>query len=110
MSFLEGVEGTHFPLLPQEILVRAEARSGLGTRATGRAPEGGGFSGPFPGLLPQEPPPPAGPFLPSPPRGTSSGSRSREQLCLQTSRGRAGVRPRPAGAGSPQAFGGVPGP
>lgn len=109
MSFLEGVEGTRFPLLPQEILVRAGARSGLGTRARGRAPEGGGFSGPS-GLLPQEPPPPAGPFLPSPPRGTSSGSRSREQLCLQTSQGRAGVRPRPAGARPPPAFGGVPGP
>lgn len=115
MSFLEGVEGTRFPLLPQEILVRAGARFGLGARARGRPPEVGVVLRAFSELPPGSLRPLPAPSCPRPravyPCGLiSSGSRALEQLCLQTSRGRAGVRPSPAGARPPQAFGGVPGP
>ena len=86
----------------------AEARSGLRERdwRWGQPLEVGWLGAVVFGPLPELPPPPAGSFLLSPPLDvtcglTSSVSRALEQLCLQTSPGRAGVCPCPAGAWYP---------
>lgn len=63
------VWGSPFPAAPGEILGRAGARSELGARAGGDRRRG--VFGSSPELLVPEPPPPAGPFLPSPPRGVA---------------------------------------
>lgn len=66
MSFLEGVEGTRFPLLPTRF------RCVLGARAWGPGPGAAAGEGGSRGLRPScLRPPPAGPFLPSPPRGVA---------------------------------------
>lgn len=110
------VWGSLFPAAPRETLGRAGTRSGLDVRTRGRPPLGawgGAVFGPRLELGAREPPPPAGPFLPSPPRGVALVASLPavpglwNQLCLQTSPGRAGVRPRPAGARPPLASGGV---
>lgn len=50
VSFLEGVEGTRFPLLPRRVWCVRGRSPGLGARAPGQPPEGA--AGGSPGLRP----------------------------------------------------------
>lgn len=99
------VWGARFPLLPGRFrCVRGRAPDRVRAWGGGPAPRAGralaraagpGASAPCSSL------PALAPARRSSGGLTSSGSRALEQLCLQTSPGRAGVRPRPAGARPP---------
>lgn len=116
MSFLEGVGEPVFRCSSGDLGACGGRPSGLVVRVPGRPQQGLGDLWAFAGALgagvsaPCRPLPALAPARSSPYGLISSGSRALEQLCLQTSPGRAGVRPCPAGARPPPASGGVPRP